>query len=78
MKYYNFGYFGGDLGDFRDNTCSFDVESNFILFFLMNKTAKRTYHIFIKENIMKIMCQDAVTKRVIGYKHSVSGHDYKG
>ena len=78
MKYYNFGYFVGDFWDFRDKTCSFEVESNFILFFLMNKSAKRTYHIFIKENIMKIMFQDAVTKRVIGYKHLVSGHGYKG
>ena len=28
--------------------------------------------------MMKIMCQYAVTEPVIGLKHSVSGHGYKG
>ena len=43
----------------------------------LQTTAKITFLIFIKENMMKIMCQCAFTECVKNYKHSVSGHGYK-
>ena len=67
MKFDNFGNFLVILGDFSDKTCTFGVENNFIpLFFWKNKqTAKITFLILIKENMMKIVCQCAVTEPVI-------------
>ena len=77
MKYDNFGQLLVIMEDFKDKTCIFDVENNFILFFPWAKTAKITSLTFVKETMMiKVsMCCYRPRNRL---KHSVSGHCYNG
>ena len=69
MKYDNFGYFVVILGNFRDKTCIFGVEKQLYSIHLMKKKQQReTFLIFIKEIMMAVMCQFAVTEHAIGQK----------